>query len=455
MNNKYTKEELRNLTLSQLKDFAKSLGVINYLSLNREELIDSLVLAVFGNQNSEFIVQDETEKATSNNLILPSLSVNSTIKLREKKYVIKEIISNFSSQTTLYKVSDTENNCYIFKTYEAIKHIDEGNTIEVLHRIKKINEFNILKLLDFGEFLIEKSNTVRYELMEFAEGGNLLQVDNYKQKYSPDFLFRQFIPEILTGINTLHNQNIYHCDIKPSNIYFLSKEKVSIVIGDYSSAIFFEGGLSKGVKFFPNLIGTRPYSAPEQANGIISQKVDYYSMGMVLLHLLYPEFFALDDDFSLIDYRKVSDIKINQYLQLPVIPYSEKYHKINQIIHGLTLYDHAKRWGNSEVLDWLSENSEIKLDFSDSELMDVAKDNSSNKSKTTAIIMAIFLGFLGGHFFYMNKYIHGFIFFIVSIFSIFIKIWEIPIFLSAIGIIYALRYNSISSEHFSEDKKAS
>jgi serine/threonine protein kinase len=86
----------------------------------------------------------------------------------------------------------------------------------------------------------------------------------------------------------LHQHRIYHCDLKPQNIFFLDEAQIDIVIGDYGSAKTFEFDAEKQSRKTTTVKGTDFYLPPEQARGFISEKNDYYSFGMILLHLVYP-----------------------------------------------------------------------------------------------------------------------------------------------------------------------
>ena len=63
-----------------------------------------------------------------------------------------------------------------------------------------------------------------------------MDVKKLKEKYTPNFTEKELIPQIFKGILRLHENKIYHCDLKPQNVFFLDTEQKEIVIGDYGSA---------------------------------------------------------------------------------------------------------------------------------------------------------------------------------------------------------------------------
>ncbi|GLT42715.1 hypothetical protein SLA2020_167010 [Shorea laevis] len=95
---------------------------------------------------------------------------------------------------------------------------------------------------------------------------------------------RKIILEIANGLAYLHGgcrQKIIHLDIKPQNI--LLDENFNAKVSDF--------GLSKLVgrdqsQIVTTMRGTPGYMAPEWLNSVITEKVDVYSFGIVVLEIL-------------------------------------------------------------------------------------------------------------------------------------------------------------------------
>ncbi|PRQ20355.1 putative protein kinase RLK-Pelle-SD-2b family [Rosa chinensis] len=87
------------------------------------------------------------------------------------------------------------------------------------------------------------------------------------------------------GLAYLHsgcNPKVVHCDIKPENI--LLHDDLQVKISDYGVCKFISYEKSK---LLTPLRGTRGYLAPEWLTSYaISEKIDVYSYGMVLLELV-------------------------------------------------------------------------------------------------------------------------------------------------------------------------
>ena len=312
-------------------------------------------------EQSGFVTQHEDPSGVSNNQAISNekskvhkLGAGDEIELNGQKYLILEIISQSSGEAVIYKVQNNKNVALALKLYYENRNQKQEPNAEALTRISEIVDEDVLRLHDFGTGKHKFRNKYCFEVSDFAEGGNLLEVDDFKSHYTPEFIEQSIVPEVFKGIRSLHTKRIFHCDLKPRNIFYLNANKSNLVIGDYGSAKTFEEGSRREAQQFSHVIGTHAYLAPEQARGIISEKIDYYSFGMVLLHLLYPEHFAKDDDFTRVDQRKLRNIIERQYSHDPIIPFNPAYKRLNNLIEGLTLFNHTTRWGQAEINDWIA-----------------------------------------------------------------------------------------------------
>ncbi|MEZ4775295.1 MAG: protein kinase [Bacteroidia bacterium] len=312
---------------------------------------------------SQFIMPEHLEEISKKTVTTThNLAPGARVVLNNQPYDIVRIISDSSREAVIYEVRDAKNIAFVLKLYKAQKHVGEEPNTEALTRIQAINNPDILKLYDFGTGEKKYQKQFCFEISALARGGNLLDVDNWGVKYSKAFLENTVIPEIFKGIQALHHKRIYHCDLKPQNIFFLDEAKTDLVIGDYGSSKTFEEESNRSAKQFDTVIATNAYMAPEQANRIISQKVDYYAFGMVLVHLVYPEYFTRDDNPRIVDKEKSGKIRENQYNQEEILPFNPQYQRINQLIGGLTLYNHQARWGEKEVEKWIR-NEHVEVNY--------------------------------------------------------------------------------------------
>ena len=127
------------------------------------------------------------------------------------------------------------------------------------------------------------------------EGGDLRQLI-YKSSYFSANLVRQFMAELMYGLNELHKIGVIHRDLKPANIFLDSKGRA--VIGDFGLSRFFSHyaehvqvpafGSSRPDDVTYKLCGTPGYIAPEvyTYNGY-SFAADVFSLGSIMYEMLY------------------------------------------------------------------------------------------------------------------------------------------------------------------------
>jgi formylglycine-generating enzyme required for sulfatase activity/serine/threonine protein kinase len=292
-----------------------------------------------------------------------NLHAGDKIVLNGKNYEILEIISESTGEAIIYKIKNDTGEIEALKLYFEFHNPENEPNNEALERIKSIHDEDILRLHDFGTGVNKYQDKYCFEISDFAHGFDLLHVENLTTKYPPDFLESEVIPQIFKGILRLHENKIYHCDLKPQNVFFLDKEQIEIVIGDYGSSKTFEFDAAKSSRKTTTVKGTDFYLPPEQARGFISDKNDYYSFGMILLHLLYPDRILLNlNEPKSLSREKLKNIIERQFEGKPIIEFNPEYQRINQLIEGLTLVDFNLRWGKDEVEKWL-DGEEVEINY--------------------------------------------------------------------------------------------
>jgi len=278
---------------------------------------------------------------------LHGLKEGDTVELKQRCYSIKSIISEGTGEASVYLVNDENSNALALKLYKEFDNPKHEPNPEALARIKEISNPDILRLIDYGLGLDKFQGKYCYELSDYAEGGDL-QHCSIKTGLTIEFIEKQVVPEIFLGIKILHEKRIIHCDLKPGNVFFLDKDKTDLVIGDYGSAITFELASQNEIQGVTTVKGTNHFMAPEQGEGIVSEKNDYYSLGMILLSMVYPD-----------SLNSLRDIQLRRKKEIKIFDFNEKYKRINNLIEGLTLDRVAYRFGGTEVEKWLNGENPI------------------------------------------------------------------------------------------------
>jgi serine/threonine protein kinase len=146
---------------------------------------------------------------------------------------------------------------------------------------------------------------------------------------------------LLQNVNTLHCEKYTHRDLKPNNLFVkttLDGKPTKLFIGDYGLAVH-SGRIRK--PSFPN---THYYWGPEMnvSKHIHMQKVDSWSVGMILLELLYN---TKPEPTNILHQND-----IETYLDSKCTPDKcckcciDNHEHLKQIIHSLLLYAQEERW---------------------------------------------------------------------------------------------------------------
>ncbi|MEG1291008.1 MAG: Stk1 family PASTA domain-containing Ser/Thr kinase, partial [Lachnospiraceae bacterium] len=133
---------------------------------------------------------------------------------------------------------------------------------------------NIVNIYDVGS-----ENGLYYIVMECIEGITLKTYIEKKGQLS----FKEAVSiaiQVGRGIETAHNKNIIHRDIKPQNIIISTEGKVKVT--DFGIA---RAASSNTIN--SDVMGSVHYASPEQArNGFVDRKSDIYSLGIVMYEMV-------------------------------------------------------------------------------------------------------------------------------------------------------------------------
>eukprot|EP01084_Bolivina_argentea_P101904 182632_1 len=240
-----------------------------------------------------------------------NISVNTCFDYSQIQFINEGIIGK-GSFSHVYKVTKTTTNkVYALKrSINPSKITHNGNSLSDYSNMTCLTEVAILKKLQSvnnKEFV--HMNIVKFRLFFFVNNrlhqiyqlypyGTLDQlVDNQEIKLN-SLQILQILSQIVNGMCYIHSKNIIHCDIKPenifvekicqnSNVYYLLK------IGDFGISIDLDHPHNQNNKL--KLASGDPcYIAPEILNQISGvhvndgnlQKVDVYSLGIILIELI-------------------------------------------------------------------------------------------------------------------------------------------------------------------------
>ncbi len=188
---------------------------------------------------------------------------------------------------------------------------------QLLHESEILNNLNLPGIVKF--YKLEKYNHFPILILEDSGGISLKEYLSNHQLELPEFL--KIGIQLAETLGQLHEHNIIHKDIKPSNI-IVNIETGDVKIADFAIASLLPG--ENPALGHPNLLeGTLAYMSPEQTgrmNRAIDYLSDFYSLGVTFYEMLCGEL-----PFSAIDPMELVHCHI---AKTPVSPGENRKHKL-------------------------------------------------------------------------------------------------------------------------------
>lgn len=191
-----------------------------------------------------------------------------------KEFFMKELCNR--NENTSHVSAGTEGSHKMVTRFQE-KFIKEARNIA------KLKHHNIVSVLDVFE-----ENGTAYYVMEYCEGGSLSAL--LKEKYPqgmPESLALQYIRQIAEALKYIHNRNINHLDIKPSNI--MLNDVGEAVLIDFGQAKQYDAESGNQTSSTPVGIseGYAPMEQYRKAGvGQFSPVTDIYSLGATFYKLI-------------------------------------------------------------------------------------------------------------------------------------------------------------------------
>ncbi len=288
------------------------------------------------------VINSELGQATAIN---PNLAGSTAKKIASGvilggKYQIVESLSVSTGEADLYicKYNDKEYVAKVYRRQRAVKP-------EVISVLKSISSPYVASLFDTGEH-----NGLPFEVLPYYKNGSL-----QGKKFSLDELKTTIIPCINEALHVLHQNDIIHKDLKPSNIMLLDDNR-SVAIIDFGISSVVEQGNTVLV----TKTGMTPeYSAPETFRSLFLEESDYYSFGITLYELYC----------GYTPYKNMNAEEIAQFTAVQRIPFPKDMPKeLQDLISAVTYFDitnrHKKenpnrRWTYTEVQNWCKGKKQV------------------------------------------------------------------------------------------------
>ncbi|HOV32146.1 MAG TPA: protein kinase [Candidatus Hydrogenedens sp.] len=325
----------------------------NYSSENggnmSDDLVDKTVIKGRGDEVDKTVIKgsveeiDRTVIKKEGDLQTPigqGESKTTGIQLRRfRDYEVVEELPACGGEADIYRVRGSDGKDYALKLYR--RGMDPKP--EILRQVQELSHRYKEHLVYIYEVEYDEEMHRWYELMEYAKYGNLR---DYSKNHKIDI--RAVIRELNEAIYTLHDSEVIHRDIKPTNILVREENPLDLIFTDFGVSSVIDAELSKKMT---TVKGTSMYSAPESFSGIIGREVDYWSLGMIFYELVLGS-----HPFTGLNERLILYRLFKEEIEIP-----EEAGEYRELLMGLLTRNKEYRWGYDEVRRWLLGDRDIPV----------------------------------------------------------------------------------------------
>ena len=164
-----------------------------------------------------------------------------------------------------------------------------------------------------------------YLVQDFIRGGSLSQELQPGEQWPLEKTL-EFLRELLSILDFIHERQVIHRDLKPSNI--MRRQDGKLVLIDFGAVKYLNAPGKDVVEAKTIAVGTPGYAAPEQMAGHPQLNSDLYSLGMLAIQGLTgipPHLLKLDPNTGDLNWRNYLD------RSLPLFPILERLTHFNCI----------------------------------------------------------------------------------------------------------------------------
>lgn len=233
------------------------------------------------------------------------------MKILSARYKLLEVVGN-GGMSVVYKAEDLKTNTLVAIKVLKEEFLEDEDVIRRFHMeseaIGKLDDEHVVKVLDVG--VDENDN---YIVMELLKPDTLQDIIKKNKRFFDNSEIIDMSLQILRGIQTAHQNDIIHRDIKPQNI--LIDENGVLKVSDFGIARVASRNTLKNTK---DAMGSVHYASPEQSRGsLVDKRSDIYSFGILLYELATNRLpFQGDTAISIALKHSRSDVVNPSYINL-------------------------------------------------------------------------------------------------------------------------------------------
>lgn len=193
--------------------------------------------------------------------------------------------------------------------------------------VASFNHPGIVTIYDVGE-----QDGHMYLSMEVLEGGDLKQ-RMATSRLTPDQAL-QILRDLVNATGFAHQKQVVHRDIKPENVMFSSSGQVVLTDFGIAKALDTE---ADNLTREGSTIGTPAYMSPEQFEGDVDFRTDFYSIGIVFYQMLTGERPFRANSLPAYMFKHTSEA---------VPPLPEELRSFSDLVEGLLAKQRDERWSD-------------------------------------------------------------------------------------------------------------
>ena len=217
-----------------------------------------------------------------------------------KEFFMKGVTQRDDNQTTV-SVSNAENSNSFLEQKEKFK--------KEARRIRQLKNEHIVSVHDLFE-----ENGTAYYVMDYVDGENL--AERLKRTGNPmsEQEVRAILPQILDALKCVHDEGMWHLDLKPANIMLDKAGNVKLIDFGASKQLNTQKGGATTSTAISYTNGYAPREQMEQNYDKFGPWTDIYALGATLYNLLTNNKPPLPTDID-------DDISEDKHLSLPLPSY--------------------------------------------------------------------------------------------------------------------------------------
>lgn len=262
-----------------------------------------------------------------------------------KRFAVKEFFMRGINQREGVEVSVS-----LAENRESFNQMREKFYKEA-ERLAVLEESHIVEVTDFFE-----ENQTAYYVMKLIDGESLAATMKRTGKPFSEPEVRNVLSQVLPALETVHNQGIYHLDLKPGNIMRDAKGHCWLI--DFGASKQLSAKESKTLSTSTGLSYTPGYAPGEQLSGNMNRIgawTDFYALGATIYNLLScqtppePDDVRYDGERAFHFPASVSDDMRQLVLWLMQPDYPRRPQKVSEITARLAEMSHSMNVNEEET----------------------------------------------------------------------------------------------------------